>query len=149
MKVNIFVYGTLKKGHYNSHLTGTATSRRVGYINGDMYSLGGFPCVVLDEDSILCNGSGWPKKEAEKQAQEEIEPFDVQFHPVVGEFLTFDVEDRALTAIDRLEGFIAEGGGLYEKALVRVHLGGDLYDVAWVYHMPEGGCNEQVKSNLW
>jgi gamma-glutamylaminecyclotransferase len=49
----VFVYGTLKRGHHNDHLTQAEGVEYVGrdYIEGNygMYSLGSFPAVIRQE----------------------------------------------------------------------------------------------------
>lgn len=75
MKHNLFVYGTLQKGHHNHHFLKGATFLEKAQINGfKMLHLGGFPGIVPSDDT-----SG-----------------------ITGEL--YSITDEMLPALDRLEG---------------------------------------------
>jgi len=105
MSINVFVYGTLKRGHYNHCLLKNAKFLGEATLGGefDMYSLGSFPALVP------CDGEESPKIHGE----------------------VYEVDEETLRRLDRLEGYEEHGEGFYDRALFGTSLGVD----AWVYFM--------------
>ena len=75
--MKVFVYGTLKSGHYNNGLLRTSKLLESGIktIPFKMISLGAFPALVPDEE----------------------------LHEIVGEI--YEVDEYTMENLDRLEGF--------------------------------------------
>ena len=49
----LFVYGTLRRGQRNNHLLGKSLHYGTCYIDGTMYSLGGFPFINTTKPGIV------------------------------------------------------------------------------------------------
>lgn len=108
MKHLVFVYGTLKTGHYNHRcLTLGGTSKRIfddAFVKGHMYDLGPYPAVVITPGSQgVVKGEVW------------------------------EVDDETLDRLDHLEGH----PDFYErKEFYLTGEGGETSSwIVWVYTM--------------
>jgi gamma-glutamylcyclotransferase (GGCT)/AIG2-like uncharacterized protein YtfP len=138
--VNLFVYGTLKKGYWNHDkycrsaiLAGAATVR------GRLYELpSGIPVLQVPDDYILAIGTRDVSADIEVQEQQAAMlasqrwELPVGSDVVYGELLTFDDPSLSIPPIDRLEGFRPGQPSLYRRVLTSVFTEDGIV-AAWVY----------------
>ena len=146
--LNVFVYGTLKRGHTNhdrfcrGHLRAEDATAR-----GRLYDLpAGYPALVVDEEDVRAVGTSDPRSDAAKGGSSG--PARVLDGPrVSGELLAFDDPEERLPALDLLEGFDPERDfSLYRRVLITVETSGGSAVLAWAYaverptgiHLPSG-----------
>lgn len=141
MTISVLVYGTLKRGQWNhDRFCRHALDIRPATTVGRLYDLpAGFPALVVPDAAILAVGTGDPLADAETQtrfaARDLVMPeAEGNWDVVHGELITFADPARDLPPLDRLEGFRADGHGLYRRALVAVRANTGV-EAAWVYHM--------------
>jgi len=124
MAHKVFVYGTLKQGHGNHHLLGSARLIGRGLLKGmGLYDLGYFPCIVPEGTEV-----------------------------VTGE-LYGDVSDDVLASLDRLEGYReGQNDNFYEREdYAKIHLTPDVaVDNVIVYYMnsPPSGA-KKIDGGIW
>lgn len=77
MKHTVFVYGTLKKGHYNHHVLG-ADAEFVDYANtygAELHSVGPFPAMMLGDNKVL--GEVWAISDEALDRVDQLEGVEV------------------------------------------------------------------------
>jgi gamma-glutamylcyclotransferase (GGCT)/AIG2-like uncharacterized protein YtfP len=138
--IRLFVYGTLKRGHYNHRLCAHATAIQPAWTWGRLYHLdAGYPALEVPDHLILAHGSDRPRHDAHRQ--DATPPFPVgkpvgDWDWVRGDLMTLADPEHDLPPIDRLEGFRPDGGhNLYDRVLVTVWVpaGGLTPVTAWSY----------------
>lgn len=166
MTISLLVYGTLKRGQWNhDRFCRHAIDMRPATTVGRLYDLpAGFPALEIPEAAILAAGTGDPLADAERQArwaERDLVMPKVEGDPpspegygeagwdvVHGELITFADPARDLPPLDRLEGFRADGHGLYRRALVAVRANTGV-EPAWVYHMAQVRQGQRLRGGVW
>ena len=155
LKIQVFVYGTLKKGCFNhNRFCRNAVNIEKGVIWGRLYHLpAGYPAIEIPKTSIMANGSTNPI--IDTVIQNRIPADKMTFNRplgdwdlVQGEIISFSDPLRDLSPIDRLEGFSPSGGSLYRRSLITSRLKTQLIPV-WVYWFPECRGGTRVNSGKW
>lgn len=134
--LDIFVYGTLKRGQRNhERFCREALAVREATVRGRLYDLPfGFPALVVPEESVLATGTTDYLADVRKQRGEKPAPQGPLAGPAVhGELLTFDYPAQRLPTLDALEGYTPDETGLYERILVPVETTGGTLLLAWTY----------------
>jgi len=147
--VQVFVYGTLKRGgRYHAYCMGglmTAEAR----VEGLLYDLPeGYPAIVVPEATVLAVGTDDPEADARhSQGLTRRELREPGPPTVYGELYTFEDPEERLPALDALEEFLPQDpASPYRRVLVPVlPCGGDVTP-AWTYaalgprgtHLPGG-----------
>ena len=142
--LQLFVYGTLKRGYPNhDRFCQGALEIREAQVRGRLYEGPGFPLLEVPHEDVLACGTADPLADVAAQARlsdrvgSYSQPFPesatrASWGAVYGELLTLDDPDFRLPAIDRLEGFRPGGSSLYRRVLVPVAVS-DTHQLAWVY----------------
>lgn len=119
----LFVYGTLKRGLCNNIVMGDAKFIKEDCLKGfKMHSLGGFPAITP-------------------------EPFDPDNeHPRIVHGELFEINDKDLINVDRLEGYDEQAvrHTFYDRTTVRLESG----EQALVYFMLESD-KPLVENGVW
>ncbi|WP_019571107.1 gamma-glutamylcyclotransferase [Thioalkalivibrio sp. ALMg3] len=133
--VDLFVYGTLKRGFANHRACcERAIKIRTASIAGAIFDLPvGYPAVQLPGASIPLEAGADPVRDAGRQR---LVRTPASARPVHGEWIRLPDPARTLPLIDALEGVRADGRGEYRRALVpaRTQEGPR---ALWVYWMPQ------------
>ena len=147
--VQMFFYGTLKRGGSNHAYCRGGRMTAEARVEGHLYDLPqGYPTLVVPEASVLAVGTNDPSRDArgaEALHHPELpEPREPYVH---GELYTFDDPQERLPSLDELEDF-TPGDPLspYKRVLVPVSPDGGDVTLAWVYavrgpqgtHLPAG-----------
>ncbi|WP_018881218.1 gamma-glutamylcyclotransferase [Thioalkalivibrio sp. ALE30] len=138
--VDLFVYGTLKRGFANHRAFCSSALRiRTATIVGSLYDLPvGYPAVQIAADSILLKAGQDPARDAGRQRRfRGLAPSapDAAQELVHGEWIRLPDPPRALPRVDALEGVRPGGRGEYRRALVPAWTE-DGPTALWVYWMP-------------
>ena len=143
-RLNLFVYGTLKRGERNHYrfCRGFASVEE-GTVRGRLYDLPlGFPALVVPDEDVHAVGTADYASDAGLTRSVLIRPRAplTGWENVRGELLVFDDPEERLPAIDALEGFRPGEKGFYTRVLVPVRLAsrGENVLPAWVYSVEEG-----------
>ena len=131
--LQLFVYGTLKRGFWNhARYCRDVLAVTDAVVRGRLLETSsGIPVLMVPEEDIRGIGSLDPRTDVSTQAHwtaRKPSPAttppstatDTPWGPVYGELLTFDDPVARLPAIDRLEGFYPGGSSLYRRALVPI-----------------------------
>jgi len=147
--VEIFVYGTLKRGERNHDRFCRGILRiREAKIRGRLYDLPfGFPALVTPEESILATGTAYYAADAERQRCTVPDADPVRGDVVHGELLTFDDPLARLPALDGLEGFRPGEKSLYRRVLIPAWVDEGRV-VAWAYAV-EHPSGEYLPGGRW
>jgi len=159
--LNLFVYGTLKRGYSNhQHFCEGVLRVEQATVRGQLYALpAGYPMLIVPEADILAVGTSDPHADVAVQARWAVHldqrPTAAQkdipatsWDTVFGEILTFDDPETRLPMLDWLEDFQADGPSLYRRVLLPVRACVTATTVvAWTYigdaaagrYLP-GGC---------
>jgi gamma-glutamylcyclotransferase (GGCT)/AIG2-like uncharacterized protein YtfP len=119
--LNIFVYGTLKRGQRNhERFCRRALATREATVRGWLYELPyGYPALVVPEEEVWVTGTRDYLSDAQEQHRATPRSEASSLRPTVyGEVLTFDDTAERLPLIDGLEGFRPGEESLYERVLV-------------------------------
>ncbi len=160
--LRLFVYGTLKRGYWNhERFCRGVLSVEETVVRGRLYELpSGIPVLEVPEEDILARGTADPSADVATQARfaedlaSILEPVQESATagdcgPVYGELLTFDDPETRLPAIDRLEGFLPDTNGLYNRVLLPVGIQGQAVS-GWVYVSRLGTTGLRwLQSNIW
>ena len=147
--VDIFFYGTLKRGRRNHHYCGGALQVREATVEGTLYDLPeGYPALVVPGRNILDVGTADPLRDAEARRDPGQLPAPEPEGPVVfGELYVFDDPEKGLPAIDHLEGFVTgDPTSPYRRVLIPARTDDGATVLAWAYivreargmHLPGG-----------
>ena len=136
--LNVFVYGTLKRGQRNhERFCRGSLAAREATVRGRLYDLPfGFPALVVPGEAIRATGTRDYLADTKLQERTQTEPQEASpdWGAVQGELLTFDDPKKRLSALDSLEGFRPGEESFYERVLVPTTLaetGTTL--LAWAY----------------
>jgi len=149
--LDIFVYGTLKRGQRNhERFCRGALAAREATVRGRLYDLPyGFPTLVVPKGDVQATGTGEYLSDARTRNHAHIAPQEVPPHwdAVYGDLLTFDDPEKRLPDLDALEGFRPCESGFYSRVLVPATLAeAGTTVLAWTYtvdstsgaYLPEG-----------
>ncbi len=149
--LDVFVYGTLKRGQRNyERFCRGALAVRWSTVRGRLYDLPfGFPALVVPKEDVLATGTGEYLSDAKARSHTQARPHEMSpyWDAVYGELLTFDDPEKRLPALDALEGFRPGESGFYSRVLVPAMLTeADTTILAWTYavdstsgtYLPEG-----------
>ncbi|MFO7954082.1 gamma-glutamylcyclotransferase [Thioalkalivibrio sp.] len=150
--VDLFVYGTLKRGFANHRaLCRRAIKIRAASIAGAIFDLPvGYPAVQIPGESILLEAGADPVRDAGRQRLvRKPEPPGPAREQVHGEWIRLPNPARTLPALDALEGVRADGRGEYRRALVPAWTeeGPRALWVYWMLGRPPGAC--QLPEGRW
>jgi gamma-glutamylcyclotransferase (GGCT)/AIG2-like uncharacterized protein YtfP len=139
LPIQLFVYGTLKRGFHNHHLCANASDIQPAWTWGRLYHLrAGFPALEVPDSSLLGLGTDDPVRDARRAAQVPPNPLTPEgdWDQIQGELVTMANADRDLPPIDRLEGFNPLNGcyaNLYLRVLVPVWTEDGVVRPVWTY----------------
>lgn len=145
--LEVFVYGTLKRGCENHALfCDGALSIQLATVPGRLFAHpAGFPLLTVPKQTILAVGTTDPLHDARMQeafrgrplqsATETVVPAGSgpQWRRIRGELITFDDPAMRLPALDELEEFHPGQPSLYLRVLVAAQLEQDRSRPAWTY----------------
>jgi gamma-glutamylcyclotransferase (GGCT)/AIG2-like uncharacterized protein YtfP len=140
LRLTLFFYGTLKRGHTNHNLFCKGYSRvEVATARGRLYHLqSGYPALVIPKEDIHAGGTADPIHDALEQQRLNLSRV---YRPdgtlVYGELMTFDDPEARLPALDRLEGFDPTHPSLYRRVLIPTETMGGAGVLAWAYVIEE------------
>lgn len=146
--LNVFVYGTLKRGQRNHEpYCSGALSVREARVSGWLYDLPfGFPGLMVPAETVLAIGTEDYAGDAGKQYL--ACGLSRSLDPVVhGELLTFDDPAQRLPALDGLEEFRPGEPGLYRRVLIPVQTNGEAL-LAWAYAI-KNPSGKQLSGGRW
>jgi gamma-glutamylcyclotransferase (GGCT)/AIG2-like uncharacterized protein YtfP len=148
-RIDVFVYGTLKRGERNHDRFCSGVLRvSDATIRGRLYDLPfGFPGLVVPEEHILAVGTTDYLADAEKQGASVPTAASIGEDTVCGELFTFDDALDRLPALDGLEGFQPGETRLYRRVLIPAHADGGTR-LAWAYAM-EKPSGEHLPNGRW
>lgn len=138
MQLNLFVYGTLKRGQRNHErfCQGLDTAQEAT-VRGRLYELPyGFPALVVPEADVLASGTANYLTDVKTQNHTRAGPQGslLGWDAIYGELFTFNDPEERLPAFDDLEGFRPGEKSLYERVLVPATLSETNTALpAWVY----------------
>ena len=123
MRLNLFVYGTLKRGQSNhERFCRGLISVQEATVRGRLYELPvGFPALVVPEADMRATGTMNYLADAEAAARYNIvEASEIPsgWDTVQGELLVFDDPEERLPILDDLEGFRPGEKSFYRRVLV-------------------------------
>ncbi|WP_018142035.1 gamma-glutamylcyclotransferase [Thioalkalivibrio sp. ALJ7] len=140
--VDLFVYGTLKRGLAN-HRAFCAEAVRIqpATIIGRLYHLPvGYPAVQIPPSQVLLEASPDPARDAGRQHRPpkpaSPEAPEAHWGAIHGEWIRLPDPARTLPPVDTLEGVRPDGRGEYRRALVSARTEGGPRAL-WVYWMPQ------------
>ena len=137
--IQLFVYGTLKRGFHNHRFCAQARDIQPAWTWGRLYDLrAGYPALEVPDDQILALGTDDPVRDARCAQQTPPDPLTPEgdWDRAQGELVTLADADRELPPIDRLEGFSpvrAYDANLYLRVLVPVWTEDGEVVAAWTY----------------
>jgi len=154
--LNVFVYGSLKKGfsNHDDYCHGVRSIEPAS-IRGILFEHpSGFPVVQADRDEILAVGTSDPATDmaaqraftsrvqiAASRPRSTASPFG-PWRLVRGELMRFDDPASRLPALDDLEAFHPDELTLYRRVLLPVQPDRGPLVPAWVYVL--GACAEEL-----
>ena len=139
LPIQLFVYGTLKRGFHNHRFCAQARDIQPAWTWGRLYHLrAGYPALDVPDERILALGTDDPVRDARRAAKMTPDPTPPEgdWDQVQGELVTLADADRDLPPIDRLEGFNpvrACYANLYLRVLVPVWTTDGKVVPAWTY----------------
>jgi gamma-glutamylcyclotransferase (GGCT)/AIG2-like uncharacterized protein YtfP len=137
MRLNIFVYGTLKRGQRNhEHFCRDLASAQEATVRGWLYELPyGFPALVVPEADIFATGTTDYLVDTKTGHHKEVEPSEKSLGTTVhGELFSFDDPEERFPALDRLEGFRPGEKSFYKRVLIPATLPNTSETIpAWTY----------------
>ncbi|HEX2097620.1 MAG TPA: gamma-glutamylcyclotransferase family protein [Rubrobacteraceae bacterium] len=138
MQLNIFVYGTLKRGQRNhERFCQDLNKAQKATVRGWLYELPyGFPALIVPEANVLARGTANYLTDITTQnhTQAGLQGSPLGWDTIYGELFTFDDPEERLLAFDDLEGFHPGERSLYERVLVPTTLSETKTTLpAWVY----------------
>ena len=152
-RLNVFVYGTLKRGQRNhERFCGNLASVQEAIVRGRLYELPyGFPGLVVPEADMLSAGTTDYLADTETGHSKKVGPLEKPLGPTVrGELLTFDDPEKRLPALDDLEGFRPGEKSLYERVLIPVTLSETGAAIpAWTYVVEEPSSGLYLPDGYW
>ncbi len=150
--LDVFVYGTLKRGQRNhERFCRGVLAVREASLRGRLYDLPlGFPALVVPKEDVRATGTADYRADVEAQNHARTgTPVTSPNRDVIhGELMSFDDPEERLPALDGLEGFRPGEKSFYGRVLVPATLAKTGAIVpAWVYvveaasgvYLP-GGC---------
>ncbi len=153
--LQLFVYGTLKRGFWNhDRLCTRAISIETATTWGRLYHLpAGFPALQVPKYKILAYGTLDPVADSRTQNTIKLKANSMacpqgDWDLIHGELMTFKKPGVDLPPIDRLKGLNLKGCSMYKRVLVTVKTR-DLIRPVWLYHYVLGNYRERIASNCW
>ena len=137
--VQVFVYGTLKRGGRYHALCEGGLMMAEARIEGLLYDLPeGYPALVVPEATVLAVGTDDPAADARRtSALDGVAPPEPGTPAVHGELYAFHDPGERLPALDELEEFRpGDPTSPYRRVLVPVLPGGGNVTLAWAYAAP-------------
>jgi gamma-glutamylcyclotransferase (GGCT)/AIG2-like uncharacterized protein YtfP len=139
--VSLFVYGSLKRGQVNHARCADHLGAVEAAIPGRLWTLpDGWPALEVSPGLRLAMGTldyeedaALSRSYARAVRTPVVEP---PWRWIRGEVLTFDDPTERLPALDRFEGYDADGHSLYERWLVPVRRADGGWMAAWTYLAP-------------
>lgn len=151
MKTLMFIYGSLKKEHWNHHYCRNATNIEPATVCGKLYHLSaGYPALQVPNDSIILAGIKDTFEFAQEQCQENKNmDFEFKIHKdwdiVHGELVTFSDPDE-IKPIDKLESIPF----YYDRVLIPARKVDGSIIAVWAYVMYEIPNSAQYLPNgIW
>jgi len=149
ISVQMFFYGTLKRGGINHPYCRGGLMTAEARIEGLLYDLPqGYPAIVVPEETVLAVGTDDPLRDArEANALTRAGLAEPGTPTVYGELYTFDDPRERLPTLDELEDFSPnDPSSPYRRVLVPVRADGGGVTPAWAYaarhprgtHLPGG-----------
>ncbi|QGJ71456.1 Gamma-glutamyl cyclotransferase [Planctomycetales bacterium 10988] len=151
--VQIFVYGTLKRGYRNfARCCRTVQAVQPAKVRGQLFQLPvGYPILKIPRTSVLAFGTLDYRADAELQQSWNIENFSstaipetTEWMEVEGEILTFPDASFILPLLDSLEEYFPEDLNASEYYRVLVQTLPPQEGAVWIYIAPSGS---QLPSN--
>ncbi len=135
--IDLFVYGTLKRGFHNHILCAHALDIQPAWTWGRLYHLRvGYPALEVPDTSLLGLGTNDPVQDAHLAEQTPPHPLTPEgdWDQIAGELVTLANADRDLPPIDWLEGFqVNNRNNYYDRVLVPVWTEDGMVRSAWTY----------------
>jgi gamma-glutamylcyclotransferase (GGCT)/AIG2-like uncharacterized protein YtfP len=137
--IDVFVYGTLRPGgRFHDRFCRGLVRAEAALARGTVERLpAGYPRMIVSSEDVIARGSGDLAADAALLASAKHAPTwkagDVP--TVEGDVLRFDDAEPRLRALDRLEDFRPEGGGLYDRVVLVVRVA-DRFRPAFAYVAP-------------
>ena len=152
--INLFVYGTLKKGHpAYDRFCRNAAQLSTARLRGRLYLLPeGYPILEVPQEDILAFGSGdIPKDTALEKQMAGLcsgKPFypgaGAEWQEILGEILRLENPLETLPDIDEYENFSPSGKSLYQRVLVLVDSPAGR-KTAWTYVVAGDSKKDQLR----
>lgn len=148
-RIEVFVYGTLKRGERNHDRFCRGVLRvREASVHGWLYDLPfGFPALVVPEGSSLAAGTEDYAADTETQGSAVPGEAPSWENVVHGELLTFGDPVTWLPALDDLEGFRPSEESMYRRILIPTRVDGRM-ETAWAYTI-ERASGAYLPSGRW
>jgi gamma-glutamylcyclotransferase (GGCT)/AIG2-like uncharacterized protein YtfP len=151
--IQIFVYGTLKRGYWN-HASFCAHAQHIepATVWGRLYDLDyGFPGLQTPDSTILAQGTNDPLADANLQAR--LKPLHFErpvgdWDLVHGELVTLSDPIHDLPPIDQLEDFRPGEQCLYQRVLTASRTDNKEVPV-WLYRMKSIENGVRLHSGIW
>ncbi len=151
--LQVFVYGTLKRGQRNHERFCKGVKEiQIATLRGHLYDLPfGFPALVVPQEDVITTGTTDYLADAEKQHRTAPGPTTSLrgWDTVYGELLSFDDPTERLPALDGLEGFYPRAESFYKRVLVPATLmqtGASV--LVWAYAV-ESGSGVYLPGGHW
>ena len=139
--IDVFVYGTLRPGgRFHDRFCRGLVRAESAFARGTVERLpAGYPRMIVSDEDVIARGSGDLATDAALLAAASAKPAPAwaagEAPTVEGDLLRFDDPVPRLRALDRLEDFRPEGGGLYDRVMIVVRVA-DRFRPAWAYVAP-------------
>ncbi len=139
--LNLFVYGTLKRGYWNhDRFCRDALQIEEAEVWGRLYEQpSGIPVLQVPDGDVIAVGTSDPLKDVAMQwhlaaeATVDAIPDTGDWQMIRGELMVFDNPRLCLPPIDQLEGFRPGKPSLYRRVLVPIFINGGESTRAWCY----------------
>ncbi len=139
--LNLFVYGTLKRGYWNhDRFCLDAIRIEEAEIRGRLYELpSGIPVIQVPYGDVIATGTTDPLSDVAMQRRSTAEvladaiPGTGDWQMIQGELMHFADPRLSLPTIDWLEGFRPGMPSLYRRVLVPILVNGGESVLAWCY----------------
>jgi gamma-glutamylcyclotransferase (GGCT)/AIG2-like uncharacterized protein YtfP len=136
VRLTLFFYGTLKRGHANHDLLCRGFLRvEEATARGRLYDLpSGYPALAVPKVDVRAIGTSDPIHDASEQRRlNRAGVYRPDGTLVSGELFVFDDPEVRLPALDRLEGFDPGRPSLYRRVLIPAETSGSVGVLAWAY----------------
>jgi gamma-glutamylcyclotransferase (GGCT)/AIG2-like uncharacterized protein YtfP len=134
--LNMFFYGTLKRGHANhNRLCRGYLRAEEATVRGRLYGLPfGYPALLVEQEDVRAVGTSDHMSDAERGSPRLAGTRVLDGPRVSGELFAFGDPEERLPALDLLEGFDPGGGSsFYRRVLIPAETSGGATVLAWAY----------------